>query len=838
MNAGVHASALVSRMTLPEKISQLQSAAPAIARLGVPAYDWWNEGLHGLARSGPATVFPQAIGLAASWNPSLMQEVGGVVARQARERYAAIGPGNDHPRYHGLTIWSPNINIFRDPRWGRGQETYGEDPTLTAALARGFIGGLQGSDRLHPTVIATPKHFAVHSGPETGRHGFNVNVSPHDLEDTYLPAFRAAIVDAHAGSIMCAYNAIGGTPVCALPWLLGERLRGDWGFRGYVVSDCDAIDDMTHFHHYRPDNAGSAASALRAGTDLDCGDAYAALGEAVAEGKVDVNAIDTAVIRLFTARFRLGMFDPPVLPRQTGTTERVTDRQLALRAALQSIVLLKNEHGVLPLKANSRIAVIGPHADVLDVLEANYHGTAYAPVTPLAGLVAQFGKDNVRYAQGSTLAPGVAVVVPSTALRDTAGNGTPGLRGEYFATRDFTAKPVMVRSDARIDLDVDHAPPAKGLPADGYAVRWSGELHPPGPGDYTLRVMVDRCYDCLLHDKVRLYIDDRLLTQIQGDDDAATTTLHVADARARRLRVEWQHGQDQGIHLQWIAPADAQRAEARRVMDGVDAVVAFVGLSPGLEGEELKVDVPGFAGGDRTDLELPAPQQRLLETAAASGKPLVVVLMSGSAVALNWAKAHADAIVVAWYPGEEGGTAIARTLSGSANPAGRLPVTFYHDVGDLPAFTNYAMKGRTYRYFAGEPLFAFGDGLSYTRFSYDTPTLSTTSVRAGQQLEVSVTVHNTGQREGEEVVQAYLSYPDAHDAPRRALVGFQRVAMAAGKSRIVHLSITPRALSLVDANGKRRVRPGHYKLYVGGSQPGPGQRAIDFTITGQARLPL
>lgn len=836
-DAGERARALVARMTLPEKIAQLQNAAPAIPRLGVPAYDWWNEGLHGLARSGRATVFPQAIGLAASWNPSLMQEVGGVVARQARERYTGIGTGNDHPRYQGLTIWSPNINIFRDPRWGRGQETYGEDPTLTATLARGFIGGLQGSDPRHPTVIATPKHFAVHSGPEPGRHGFNADPSPHDLEDTYLPAFRAAIVDARAGSVMCAYNAIGGTPVCALPWLLGQRLRNDWHFQGYVVSDCDAIDDMTHFHHYRPDNAGSAASALRAGTDLDCGDAYGALAKAVAEGKVDTRSIDTAAERLFTARFRLGMFDPPTKSWRSGTTETAADRQLALRAALQSIVLLKNDRDVLPLKTSTRIAVIGPNADALDVLEANYHGTARNPVTPLAGLVAQFGKANVRYAQGSTLAPGVPVAVPSTALRDATGEDAPGLRGEYFATHDFTARPVAVRTDATIDMDVDHAAPMAGLPTEGYAARWSGKLLPPGPGDYTLHVMVDRCYDCQAHDKLRLYVDDHLLTDLKADGDTATVTLHVADTHARRLRLEWEHGQDEGIHLQWSAPPDAQLLEAKRTMDGVDVVVAFVGLSPDLEGEELKVDVPGFAGGDRTDLELPAPQQRLLETAAASGKPLVVVLMSGSAVALNWAKAHADAMVVAWYPGEEGGTAIARTLAGIANPSGRLPVTFYRSVDDLPAFTSYAMKGRTYRYFPGEPLYAFGDGISYTRFTYDTPTLSTTRVHAGQSLDVSVTVHNAGQRDGEEVVQAYLAYPGATDAPRRALVGFQRVWVAAGKSRTVHLSISSRALSLVDANGERRVRPGHYQLYVGGSQPGRGQHATDFTIAGYARLP-
>jgi len=825
--ATVRAASLVARMTPAEKIGQLQSSAPAIPRLGIPAYDWWSEGLHGFARHGEATVFPQAIGLAASWDPSLLHAVGGVVAAQARSKFLATGLHNDHGRFNGLTIWSPNINIFRDPRWGRGQETYGEDPRLTATLAVAFIQGLQGSDPAHPTVIATPKHFAVHSGPEPGRHGFDVDVSAHDLEDTYLPAFRAAIVEGHAGSIMCAYNAIHGVPVCALPWLLGERLRNDWGFQGFVVSDCDAVDDMTMFHHYQKDNAGSSASALRAGTDLDCGSAYAGLGDALADGRIGEHDLDVAATRLFAARYRLGMFDASApTPRDNPDANRA----LALRAAGESMVLLKNRANTLPLKPGGRIAVVGPNADALSVLEANYHGTARKPVTPLDGLRALWGEKNVRYAQGATLADSVTVPIPSTALA--------GLKGEYFRDVHLTGTPAMTRLDSKIDLDADHTPPASVLDASGYAVRWTGQLLPPGAGDYTLAVRMDRCFDCRGHDPVRLYLDGHLITGSAGGDETQSATVHFDDTHPHDLRLEWEHsGEDQGIHLEWMAPADAQLAEAAKATADADAVVAFVGLSPGVEGEELKVDVPGFMGGDRTDIGLPSSQRKLLETVAASKKPLVVVLMSGSAVALNWAREHADAILVAWYPGEQGGLAVAQTLAGVINPAGRLPVTFYRDVRDLPPFIDYGMKGRTYRYFKGEPLYSFGDGLSYTTFAYDAPKLSTQSLKAGESLDVAVNVRNTGTRSGDEVVQVYLAYPDAPDAPRRALVGFQRISLAAGEQRSVTFHLDPRALSLVDADGTRAVRAGRYGLFVGGQQPSAGQQPATFTMTGHAGMP-
>jgi beta-glucosidase len=832
------ASDLIARMSLEEKVAQLQSAAPALPRLGIPAYEWWNEGLHGHARAGYATVFPQAIGLAASWNPDLMRQVGEVVSTQARARFDVVGAGHDHARYEGLTIWSPNVNIFRDPRWGRGQETYGEDPYLTSRLAVGFVQGIQGPDPAHPRAIATPKHFAVHSGPEAGRHGFDIDVSPHDLEATFLPAFRAAITEGHAGSVMCAYNALHGTPVCADASLLADTLRKDWGFTGFVVSDCDAIDDMTKFHYYRPDNAGSSAAAILAGTDLDCGFAYADLGEAVHRGDVAESVLDRSLVRLFAARYRLGELG------SSATKARPVDTKahdaLALRAALESTVLLKNDRGTLPLRGNPRIAIIGPNADTVETLEANYHATPRAPVTPLQGLRERFGAERISYAQGSPIAAGVPIPVPETALYTSdAADASVGLTGRYFENTDFSGKPRLTRVDRSVDFDWDHVSPA-GLPKGSYAVRWTGTILPPGPGDYTLAVHIERCFDCTGHDPVRLFVDGKPVIDDAGDDKHTQATLHFADIRAHDLRLEYVHsGEDQGVRLQWLPPAEAQLAEAGRAIASADIAVAFVGLSPDVEGEELHVDVPGFDSGDRTDIGLPAAQQALLERAAASGKPLVVVLMSGSAVALDWAKEHASAIVAAWYPGQSGGLAIAQVLAGDYNPAGRLPVTFYRSVRDLPPFTSYQMKGRTYRYFKGSPLYPFGHGLSYTRFAYANAHTSSVALDAGQSLTASVDVRNSGDRAGDEVVQAYLTYPTGDAlAPQRSLVGIERIHLAAGETRRVSFTLDPRLLSSVDAAGRRAVVPGDYGLYLGGGQPGdaPGER-VGFSIHGQQALP-
>lgn len=835
-DATPRAAALVAKMTLAEKVAQLQNDAPAIPRLGVPAYDWWNEGLHGHARDGFATVFPQAIGLAATWDAPLLQQVGHVVGTEARASFNRTGAGHGHARYQGLTIWSPNINIDRDPRWGRGQETWGEDPYLTAQFAVAYVRGIQGDDPQHPLAIATPKHFVTHSGPEPGRDGFDARVTPHDLEDTYLPAFRAAVVDGGAGSVMCSYNALNGVPTCANAPLLAARLRKDWGFKGFVVSDCDAVGDISAYHHYQPDDMRASVAALRAGTDLDCGHTYASLVGAVQQGTVPESALDRALVRLFAARYRLGELGGNDPHAQVGVAaiDSAAHRALALRAAQESLVLLKNAHGTLPLHTGLRLAVIGPDADTLETLEANYHGTAREPVAPLAGLRARFGTGRVAYAQGAPVAAGVPIPVPETALRTSA--GVAGLDGTYYADADFHGAPKLTRIDRVIDFDWDRVAPAAGLDAGQYAVRWSGELVPPEPGDYVLAVHVDRCFDCKAHDAVRLYVDAKPVLDDAGSNGSELAVhLHFADARPHALRLELIHrSRDAGIRLQWLAPAAAQLTEADRAMRKADAVIAFVGLSPDVEGEALKLNVPGFDGGDRTDLALPAPQRALLQRAAATGKPLVVVLLSGGAVALDWAKQHADAILAAWYPGQAGGTAIAQALAGDIDPAGRLPVTFYRSVSDLPPFASYAMAGRTYRYFRGTPLYPFGYGLSYARFAYAAPALSTRTLAAGAPLEVAASLRNVGKRAGDEVVQVYLTPPPSPLAPRHALVGFRRVHLAPGERRRVRFMLTPRNLSSVDAAGTRAVVPGPYRVFIGGGQPGEAVGvAATFTIDGR-----
>ncbi|MEH3158691.1 MAG: glycoside hydrolase family 3 C-terminal domain-containing protein [Sphingomonas taxi] len=749
-------TAAIATMTPEQKAAQLQSTAPADAAAGLPAYDWWNEGLHGLARNGHATVFPQAIGLAATWDTALLERVGTVVSTEARARFNARPVAADRRIYEGLTIWSPNINIFRDPRWGRGQETYGEDPYLTGSLGVAFIQGLQGPDPLHPRVIATPKHFAVHSGPEAGRDGFDVDPSPRDLEATYLPAFRRAITEGRARSLMCAYNSLGGTPACAASWLMNDRLRRDWGFTGFTVSDCDAVSNIHAFHHYRLDSAGAAAAAVKGGTDLNCGTAYAALPSALSRGLVSQSEVDTALARALNARRDLGIAyggaNPwgRIKPDEVGTPAH---RALALEAARRSIVLLRNEGERLPLKPGTRIAVIGANADDLGVLQGNYHGTAAAPVTPLEGIRARFGAANVVYAQGSALAEGAAVPVPETAL---SADGKPGLRATY------TGGPApVVRQDRRIDLDINRAVPAAGLPVTAYRVDWTGTFQPPGPGRYRLILDQSQCWkDCHTHDAATLTLGGRTLHDGPLPKGRVELTID-SDGTPQPIAIRLDHrSEDESFRLLWIPPTEPLLAQAVAAVREADVAVVVAGLSPDLEGEALGVSVPGFVGGDRTDIALPLPQQRLLAALKATGKPIVLALASGSAVAVD--PTLADAILATWYPGESGGTALADVLAGAVNPAGRLPVTFYRDTHDLPAFVDYGMKERTYRYFTGTPLWGFGHGLSYTRFAYARPS-GPASVAAGQPIAVETRVTNTGPRDGDEVVQAYLVPP----RPRR-----------------------------------------------------------------------
>jgi len=844
---------LIGRMTLEEKVSQMRDHAPAIPRLGVPKYDWWNEGLHGVAFAGYATNFPQVIGMAATWDTGLVHTMGETVSIEARAKYNEAIQNGRHEQFFGLTFWAPNINIFRDPRWGRGQETYGEDPYLTGRMGAAFVTGMQGNDPQHLRVVSTPKHYAVHSGPEPLRHGFNVNISPHDLEDTYLPAFRATVTEAHAQSVMCAYNAVDGTPACASPLLLRNHLRDAWKFDGYVVSDCAAVADISNGHHYTPDMAHAAAAAVKAGDDLECGfaqgQAFPALVDAVHQGLVKETELDTALRRLFRARFQLGMFDPPSsFPYGRLAMNEVNSadhRQLSLRAARESMVLLKNQDHTLPLKAGiGRIAVVGPTAELIQSLQGNYNGSPPSPVYPLEGIEKRFSSAKVVYAQGSTLVDGFAIPIEHTALRPARGSGY-GLTAEYFRSPDWNGAPVLTRTDRNINFNWDKAVPVNGLQRDNYSVRWSGSFLPPGAGAYKLGVRVNYCYACENAEGFRLYLDGKLVVQsgsgTTGERGAVIEApVSFSDMRPHPIRLEYSHRTGSaGIDLTWQVPAAVLRNQAIEAAQQSEVTIAFVGLSPSLEGEEMPVKLAGFSGGDRTSIDLPAVQEDLLQALAATGKPLVVVLQNGSALAVNWAQKNAKAILEAWYPGEEGGTAIAETLAGDNNPAGRLPLTFYSSLRQVPPFEDYSMRGRTYRYVAEKPLYGFGFGLSYTTFVYTNLKIAPVNAKAGEPVTVEADVKNTGAVAGDEVAELYLTQPKAFETPLRNLAGFQRVHLGPGQFAHVRLTIDPRSLGQVDQMGNRVIIPGEYLVSLGVAQPQEASsvQTRKFSITGRASLP-
>lgn len=855
------AADLVSRMTLEEKAAQSINTAPAIPRLGVPAYDYWSEGLHGIARSGYATLFPQAIGNAATWDAPLLSRIGEVISTEARAKYNEAVRHDIHSIYYGLTIWSPNINIFRDPRWGRGQETYGEDPFLTATLGDRFVRGLQGDDPKYFRTIATPKHYAVHSGPESDRHRFNVEPSAHDLWDTYLPAFRQTIVEAHADSIMCAYNSLDGQPACASDLLLKQVLRGDWAFKGFVTSDCGAIDDFfrSNAHAFSLDKAHAAATGILLGTDTNCGNTYLALPQAVHDGLLKEADLNRAVERLFVARIRLGLFDPPAQVKYAALpfseVRSPANLAVALQASRESIVLLKND-GILPLAPGryKRIAVIGPNAASLSALEGNYNAIAKDPQMPIDALRAEFPGARIVYAQGAPYADGVSQPAPRTLFHLSASSSEQGLKAEYFASDELTGSPVVTRVDPAIDFDWDSAAPVPGLDQSRFAVRWTGTIAPPAAGDYRFSMRLAHCYPCQDHERFRVLIDGNvvggsLITPAESRKDVYPGfTFKFADSRPHTFALEYTHNAPlfgAGITFEWTPPAGVLQREAVAAVSDADLVIAMVGLSPELEGEEMPIHVEGFAGGDRTDIKLPAAQQQMLEQVAATGKPVVVVLLNGSALAINWAQEHAKAIVESWYPGEFGGRALAETLSGKNNPSGRLPVTFYRSVSDLPPFADYSMARRTYRYATAPALYGFGFGLSYTSFAYSGLKLSSSTLRAGDPLTATVEVKNTGKVPGDEVAELYLMPPAAGNgglSPHVQLAGFQRVRLAAGESKKVIFTLGARELSEVDAQGARAVQAGTYRLAAGGSQPNdpramtPAQIAT-LAISGSFALP-
>ena len=812
---------LVSAMTLDEKIGQMVHGAPAIERLGVPEYNWWNECLHGVARSGYATVFPQSITIAASWDRDLMFRVADVISDEARAKHHEMVRRGSRKIYQGLTFWSPNINIFRDPRWGRGHETYGEDPYLTAQMGLQFVKGLQGDDPKYLKTVATAKHYAVHSGPEPLRHVFNAETSDRDLFETYLPAFRTLVTDGKVYSVMCAYNQFRGFPACASPYLY-DILRNDWGFAGYVVSDCWAISDFYRFQDFSKDAAEASATAVKTGTELNCGVSYRQLKEAVARGIILETDIDVAVKRLFEARFRLGMFDPveevayAQIPYSVNTSDK--HAELAREAARKSVVLLKNEGDILPFSHDVKtIAVIGPNADNWEALLGNYNGIPKNPVTVLHGLKNKLEpRTKILFEEGCHLADGIHNLHPIPSVYFQTEDGKQGIKGEYFANCRLEGEPAFVRVDDNINFYWELLSPAPELKPDDFSIRWTGYLAPPVTGTYSIGSWGLPMLEIWLE-------EERILSHNSAGHAFHAEKAVTLDA-GRKYKIVYEYKNNFGhgdARLLWSMPDGDMQERAITAARQADVVVLVLGLSQRLEGEEMSVKVDGFEGGDRTHLNLPKTQEELLEKITAAGKPIVLVLMNGSALSVNYAAGNANAILSLGYPGQEGGNAIADVLTGDYNPAGRLPVTYYKSVDQLPPFEDYDMNGRTYRYFKDEPLYPFGFGLSYTTFLYSDLKIPQ-SIVAGQPVKISVKITNTGKHAGEEVVQLYLTDEKASSLrPIRQLEGFERIFLESGESKVVEFNLEPRQLSIINQKDNRVIEPGWFTLSVGGKQPEP-----------------
>jgi beta-glucosidase len=830
------AADLVHRMTLAEKATQMYNNSAAVPRLKVPAYQWWSEALHGVINQG-VTEYPEPIGLAATFDaPSIhtmASQIGieGRIKHVQNEREGHIGIGG------GLDFWSPNLNIFRDPRWGRGQETYGEDPFLTGRMGVAYVTGMQGDDPKYYIAISTPKHYAVHSGPEPTRHFADVDVSKHDEVDTYEPAFRAAVVEGKAGSVMCAYNAINGEPACANQFLLQDQLRGKWGFQGYVVSDCDAVRDVAANHRYRPTQAQGAAISVIRGMDNECVTFTSRFGEpvekayidAVQQGYLPEATLDTALVRLFTARIKLGMFDPPDMVPYTKIDEKELDsaehRALARKLANESIVLLKND-GILPLNPGiKKIAAIGPLADQTRPLIGNYAGQPTHIVSVMEGLKAEFPNATITFVPGTQFLRTDGTPVPDSVL--TTPDGMPGLKADYNEGMvrgrpipGASTTPLVSRIEPNVKLTDTNLPPEIAT-RKSFGVQWSGFLTSTETGDFQLGIRSAGF--------ARLSVDDKQVAMAFSGSEIGSGVGRVHLEKGQKVAISINYGVMNGkphAELIWSKVNNAPSPEAIAAVKNADVVIAVVGITSSLEGEEMPVTEPGFLGGDRTSIDLPAPEETLVETVAATGKPLAVVLMNGSALAVNWINAHANAVLEAWYPGEEGGAAVAETLSGKNNPAGRLPLTFYKDLTQLPNFEDYGMANRTYRYFKGKPLFPFGYGLSYTTFSYSDLSVPTQSVAAGQPVDADVTVTNTGKVAGDEAVQVYLKFPDVKGAPQIALRGFQRIHLEPGASQKVHFELKDRDLGMVTELGSPIVAAGDYTISIGGGQPDTGAPGV------------
>lgn len=833
LSAGERAADLVSRLTLEEKVSLMQNSSPAIPRLGIKQYDWWNEALHGVGRAGLATVFPQCIGMAASFNDSLVYDVFNAVSDEARAKSNKAAEAGGWKRYQGLTFWTPNVNIFRDPRWGRGQETYGEDPYLTARMGVSVVRGLQGPEEAkYNKLHACAKHFAVHSGPEWNRHIFDAeNIDPRDLWETYLPAFKALVQEAHVKEVMCAYNRFEGEPCCGSNRLLHQILRNEWGYQGIVVSDCWAINDFftEGHHHTEPDAPHATAKAVSSGTDLECGESYASLTQAVTDGLISESTIDTSLCRLMKARFELGEFDEDVPWKRIPYTvvDSKEHRDLALRMAQESLVLLQNQHNLLPLSAHdTKIALIGPNANDSIMQWGNYNGFPSHTSTLLQALQERIPSAQLIYDHGCDHTS--AVALQSLFTDCVAEDGQKGFKASYWNTTQKTegeADVVTHVSDPFRFTTAGATVFAPGVALGDFSAVYETTFHPKKTEEVV--------FSFHTQGGAVLFIDGKQVATAFNMKNNHAYAMKAEAGKAYNIKVVFVATEGDCATLNFDfgreIPLDLQQT-VNRVKDA-DVVIFAGGISPGLEGEEMPVKIPGFRGGDRETIELPAVQTQLLTELKQAGKKIVFVNFSGSAMALTREARLCDAILQAWYPGQAGGEAVASVLFGEYNPAGRLPVTFYKSTEQLPDFEDYSMKGRTYRYLTAEPLFPFGHGLSYTTFAYGQAQVSARNFKAEEGCTLTIPVSNTGERDGEEVVQVYLRRPDDSDGPARTLRAFRRIAIQKGETRQITFRLDAHSFEWFDtASNTMRPLKGEYEILYGGTSDAKKLKRLRITL--------
>ena len=829
LSAKERAQDLCSRLTLEEKAKLMLDESPAIPRLGIKKFFWWSEALHGAANMGNVTVFPEPVAMAASFNPALLYRVFDATSTEFRAQYNRHMHelGGEDEKFHSLSVWTPNVNIFRDPRWGRGQETYGEAPYLTSVMGTQVVRGLQGPESAqYRKLWACAKHYAVHSGPEYTRHSANLtDVSPRDLWETYMPAFKTLVQDAKVREVMCAYQRLDDEPCCGNARLLQQILRDEWGFQYLVVSDCGAVSDFYDSHHSSSDAVHASAKATVAGTDVECGYGYAyrSVPEAVRRGLISEAEVDKHVLRLLEGRFDLGEMDDPALVEWSKIPYSAMDskehRQLSLDMARQSIVLLQNRGGVLPLKPNKeRIAVIGPNANDEPLMWGNYNGTPNRTVTILDGICNQLKvkKDKLKgNASKLVYFPGCDKtydrIMDCLLASRCSMEGKKGLRGTFWNNTKMDGKPVTTQYYTT-PLAVTTAGMhnfAPGVALEDFSAKYETVFTPAESGEYV--VNVEGC------GHFELYIDgQRQFRHHTWCTTPTRTPIQAEKGHSYHIEVRFETvktwGANMKIDVAKELPIDYAAAIAR--LKGIDKVIFVGGISAGLEGEEMPVDIEGFKGGDRTNIELPKVQRDFLRALKAAGKTVIFVNCSGSAIALQPETESCDAIVQAWYPGQEGGTAVADVLFGTYNPGGKLPVTFYKSTDQLPDYEDYSMKGRTYRYF-NDPLFAFGYGLSYTTFALSNASLKLTPEGNGS---LTIDVTNTGSREGSETIQLYIRNLQDPDGPLKSLRGFERINLKAGQTGQVTLPLTPASFEFFDTEtNTMRTKPGKYVLLYGTS---------------------